>query len=165
MPDQHASMDPERKRALKKAGKAEIERRSAALQAALSMSNPAPLGSDAWMANHTLATIRERWLRRSRPLLRAKQLHAMFIVQPYESAGWEPSPGSYVMCTICGSAVPCAVPNRFLYWKRCGCGNIGWRAVLGWTRLILRQPESLVPVRLMGRGEPGPPPPPVDESS
>ena len=147
-------MDAERKRALKKSGKAEVARRSAELEAALSASNPAPIGSDQWAANYALATTRERWLQRKRPLLRAKQLRAMFVVQPYESAGWSAHPGAYVMCTVCGSAIPCAVPNRLLYWRSCSCGNAGWRAVLGWTKPIARRPEALIPVKLIGRGEP-----------
>jgi hypothetical protein len=141
----------EQKRALKKQGKADVARRSAELQAASSAANPARIGSDEWAVNYQLATARERWLQRKRPLLRATQLQAMFVVLPHDGSGWS-HPGAYVFCTVCGSAIPCAVPNRLLYWRSCGCGNAGWRAMFGWTTWIARRPEVLVPVKLIGRG-------------
>jgi hypothetical protein len=146
-------MDPERKRALKAAGKAEVGRRSDDLQGALSAANPAPIASDEWVTNYKRSLAVEKWLQRKRPLLRAKRLRALFVVQAYENDGWVPHPGAYVLCSVCGSAVPCGVPNRMLYWRSCDCGNITWRALLGWTKVTVRDRQWVFPIKLIGRGD------------
>lgn len=138
-------MDAERKRQLKALGKAEVERRSAELRASLAEANPAPPGSDAWAAQYRTSTERERWLRKELPVLHRGELESQFVVV-------EDDGGGYVLCKSCGSAVPSAVPRRWFYGASCACGNIRWRCVLGWRRAFVRDPQALVPVKLIGRG-------------
>lgn len=145
-------MDAERKRQLKALGKAEVERRSAELRATLDEANLAPPGSDAWAARYRTGTERERWLRATLPTLRRGELESLFVVLEEDGAGWVPRLGGYVLCKACGSAAPSALPRRWFYWTSCECGNIRWRCLLGWRKAFVRDPQSLVPVKLIGRG-------------
>jgi len=138
-------MDEERKRKLKALGKAEVERRSAELRAALDEANPARPGEDAWSSHYRTGTERERWLRNKLPILHRSELESQFVALEDAEAG-------YLLCKVCGSAVPAAVPRRWFYWASCACGNIRWRCLLGWRRAFVRDPGSVVAVKLIGRG-------------
>ena len=145
-------MDAERKRQLKKLGKAEVQRRSAELDAALRESNPAPIGSDEWAENYRVATLRERRLRRDLPVLHRKTLHERFVVIPLDDPGGQGHLGRYLLCQNCGSAVPATVRRRWFFWAGCACGNIRWRCVLFWRRGTVDDPDAAWPVKLIGRG-------------
>ena len=151
-------MDAEQKRALKRLGKAEIERRSSELRAALRQANPGGTGSDEWAKGYRSGVERERWLQKALPILSRAQLEELFVVLTENRPGWFPHPGGYVICTICGSAAPSFMPWRLFYWRSCVCGNIKWRCLLGWRRGSAREPDAIVSAKLLGRakGEPGP---------
>jgi hypothetical protein len=144
-------MDPERRRQLKRAGKAEVERRSAELNAAMSASNPAPVGSEEWGRGYKSGTERERWLRVKLPVLHRPQLESLFVVLPQAGAGWVAHPGGYVQCLKCGSAVPSAMPRRLFYWSGCACGNIRWRWLFFRGRATVADAKAVVPVTLVGK--------------
>jgi hypothetical protein len=145
-------MNAERRRQLKAVGKAEVERRSAELRAAVTASNPAPIGSDEWVRGYRAGTQRERWLRSKLPVLHRDALETAFLVSRDVGAGWIPHVGGYVRCLRCGSAAPSALPRRWFYWAGCACGNVRWRCVLFWRRGVVADPESVEPVKLIGRG-------------
>ena len=145
-------MDAERRRQLKAAGKAEVERRSAELQAALTAANPAPIGSDEWAQRYKVGTEREQWLLSKLPILDRATLDSMFVVSPDVSAGWVPHPDGYLRCLKCGSAAPSVLPRRWFYWASCACGNIRWRCVLFLGRGVIDDTESVETVKLIGKG-------------
>jgi hypothetical protein len=145
-------MDAERRRQLKAAGKAEVERRSAELRAALTSANSVPVGSDAWAEGYRTGTKRERRLRSSLPVLHRDAVEAAFVVSQDVGAGWAPHVGAYVRCLSCGSVAPAALPRRWFYWAGCACGNIRWRRVLFWRRGVVARPELVEPVKLIGKG-------------
>ncbi|WP_343635095.1 hypothetical protein [Roseateles sp.] len=146
-------MDADRKRQLKKLGKAEVARQSAELRASLTDANPAALGDSAWANNHKTGILREKWLKKKLPLLRQKKLEQLFVVLPIVSAGWRPTLGGYIQCRTCGSASPSSIPERkFFYWATCGCGNIRWRCIGPFRRVVVRAPDQILPVTLIGRG-------------
>jgi hypothetical protein len=146
-------MDKERKKQLKKLGKAEVARQSAEIHSALKAANPAAFGDLAWAANYTNGIRRERWLKRRLPLLKSKRLEELFVVVPNGSEGWQPTLGGYVRCLNCGSASPSSVPKRrFIYWARCECGNISWRCFGPFRRVNVKEPHQVLPVKLIGRG-------------
>ena len=149
-------MDAEQKRALKKLGKAEVERRSAELRAALEEANPGGAASEDWASGYRDGVERERWLKKALPILSRAQLEELFVVLPDNRPGWVPHPGGYILCAICGSAVPSVLPRRLFYWRSCVCGNIKWRCLLGFGRGSAREPDAIVSVKLLGRskGEP-----------
>lgn len=60
-------MDEAEKRRLKKLGKQRVEERSRELEEQLRESNPAPVGSDEWVANYKTGTAHERALRQAPP--------------------------------------------------------------------------------------------------
>ena len=131
-------MDPERKRALKKLGKAEVQRQSDEVRRALDEANPMDASSDAWIRGHKLGTERERWLRKRLPTLHQPQLDALFVVRPYVGTGWVPTPGGYVQCEDCGSALPSMRPKSWFHSTGCRCGNIEWWEILWWRRITVR---------------------------
>lgn len=145
-------MDPERKRALKKLGKAEVQRQSDEIRRVLDEANPADATSDAWIKGHKLGTERERWLRKRLPTLHRPQLDALFVVWPYAGSGWVPTPGGYVQCEDCGSALPSMRPKSWLYATGCRCGNITWWECLRWRRITVRRPDRVIAIKLAGRG-------------
>jgi len=145
-------MDPQRKRQLKAAGKAEVKRRSTALYAALDAANPVKPGDPGWSDNYKEGVARKHWLNRKLPTLWRAQWEPLFVVLPYEVNRWTPHVGGYIQCHGCGTVAPEALPWRAFYWTRCECGNVRWRCVLGWRRMRVRDARSLVPVKLIGRG-------------
>lgn len=148
-------MDAEHKKALKRLGKAEVERRSSQLRAQLAESNPAPAGSDAWARNYRTGTDRERWLRRALPTLNQQRVTELFVVSPITDPGWRPHPGAYVRCNGCGSVAPVIIPRRPFYWGACACGNVKLRAIGPWREAEVRDPSKISPVKLIGRGVEG----------
>lgn len=145
-------MDADRKRELKQRGKAEVARRSSELRAELSAANPAPIGSDDWAKNYRTGTEREKWLRKKLPILHRDRLNSLFVVRTDVGAGWMPHLGGYLLCNICGSAVPSAIRNRLFYWSDCACRNMKWRCILGRCKSTIRDEQALVPIKLIGRG-------------
>lgn len=145
-------MDKARRRELKALGKAEVARRSAAVHDALREANPAAPGDPEWSDNYRRGVERERWLRKTLPLLGYAELHERFVVREDVGEGWIPHVGGYLLCTDCGCATPSAMPRRLFYWRSCACGNVRWRMILWWRRCRVRHPEKLVPVKLVGRG-------------
>jgi len=141
-------MDAERKRQLKALGKAEVERRSAELQAALDAANPAPSGSDEWGRGYKKATLRERWLRKKAPILHQKRLEKLFVVVPESSGDWAP----YMQCKRCGSVAPTENPRRLIYWASCRCGNIKVRSLWFWHKATIQDPSLILYVKLIGKG-------------
>jgi hypothetical protein len=151
-------MDAARRRELKRLGKAEVERRSAEVNAALALANPASAGSDEWARGYRDGVYRERWLKRKLPILHHRELQRLFVVQGTSDSGWTPYPGGYILCALCGSAVPSYLPWRVFYWKACACGNIRWRQILGWRRGRAEDPTNVVPISLIGRAKAPQPP-------
>ena len=148
-------MDAEQKRALKRLGKAEVERRSSELRAALQESNPGGPGSDEWARGYRHGVERERWLQKTLPILSRAQLEELFVVLIDDRPGWVPHAGGYVICAICGSAAPSFMRWKLFYWRSCACGNIRWRCLLGWCRGTAREPDAVVSAKLLGRAEKG----------
>jgi hypothetical protein len=146
-------IDAERKRELKRLGKAEVERRSSVLKEAMELANPAPTDSDRWADGYRDGVERERWLKKKLPVLSRAQVERMFVVLPESTPGWVPHPGGYVICTTCGSAAPSLMPWRLFYWASCACGNIRWRCILGWQRGTARDPRAIVSAKLLGRAK------------
>jgi hypothetical protein len=145
-------LDAERRRQLKAAGKAEVERRSTKLQEALTASNPAPIGSDEWAQKYKVGLEREKWLLAKLPILDRATLNEMFVIAEDVHAGWVPHPRAYLHCLKCGSAAPSARPRRWFYWASCACGNIRWRSVLFLGRGVIDDTESVETVTLIGKG-------------
>lgn len=146
-------MDKERKRELKKQGKAEVSRTSAELRAALKVANPVEPGQPGWSENYKSGLLKEKALVHDLPLMHADEVERRFVVVPNGSAGWRPYPGSYVQCTICKSVSPSVVPqNRWFYWKNCECGNIKWRCLGSSRSATVQHPEKIQSVKLIGRG-------------
>jgi hypothetical protein len=158
-------MEPERKRQLKAAGKAEVQRRSAELRAALDAANPLRPGEPGWAQNYKVGTRRGRWLRARQPTLWRSQWEPWFVLRPDTGNRWIAHPGAYVQCLGCGTVAPSALRWHWFYWARCECGNLRWRCLLGWRRLRLRDAGSLAAVRLIGRGDLAPVPGEPDEPS
>ena len=150
-----AVVDADRKRTLRRLGKAEVERRSAGLRAELAEANPALSGSDDWGHNYKVGTERERWLRRKSPTLRKEMADALFVVRPIDDPAWIPHRGAYVRCTSCGSVAPAVVPRRLFYWRSCECKNIRLRGIGPWRWAATKNSGLLVPVKLLGRGDIG----------
>lgn len=144
-------MDPERKRALKKLGKAEVQRQSDEIRRVLDEANPADIGSDAWAKGYRLGTERERWLRKRLPTLHRPQLDELFVVRQEAGAGWVPTPGGYVQCEDCGSALPSMRPKSWLYSTGCRCGNITWWDILWWRKITVRRRDRVIAIKLTGR--------------
>jgi hypothetical protein len=145
-------MDSNRKRQLKKLGKAEVARKSAEIHSALKAANPLAPGEEGWSKNYKAGTLREKWLKKKLPLLHRARLEKLFVVVPNGSAGWQPTVGGYVQCLTCGSASPTVISRRLFYWARCECGNISWRIVGPWRRVSVQSPEQTFPVKLIGKG-------------
>jgi hypothetical protein len=145
-------MDEKRRRELKALGKAEVARQSAELWTALHEANAAAPGDANWSANYRRGVERERWLRKTLPVLAPTMLRKLFVVREEVGLGWVPHIGGYLLCTGCGYATPSALPRRMLYWRSCGCGNVKWRMILGWRRCRVTHPERLTRVKLIGRG-------------
>lgn len=146
-------MDQQRKKKLKKMGKAEVARQSAEVWQALKAANPVDPGDDAWAGNYKRGLLREKWLRDELPLLNSRQVEEWFVVLPNASAGWKPHAKGFVLCGNCGSVSPSAAPKRrFIYWTSCECGNIKWRCIGPWRNVSVARPESVVPVKLIGKG-------------
>jgi hypothetical protein len=141
-------LDAERKRQLKALGKAEVERRSAELQAALDAANPAPSGSDEWGKGYRKATLRERWLRKKLPIIHKKRLEKLFVVVPESGGDWAP----YMQCKHCGSVAPTETPRRLIYWGSCRCGNIKVRRLWFWHKSTIQDPSRVFYVKLIGKG-------------
>ena len=148
-------MDRERKRQLKAAGKAEVQRRSAELYAAMDAANPAQPGDAHWAENYRQGRENKRWLMAGLPTLRRAQWEPLFVALPYEANRWIPVVGGYLQCQGCGSVAPVALPWRFFYWSNCECGNVRWRCLLGWRRLRVRDAHSIAPVKMIGKGMAG----------
>lgn len=145
-------MNAATKRSLKRLGKAEVERRSAEIRAALKEANPAPSGSGQWAKGYRVGLKRELWLQRALPILHRERLHELFVVLRQPGTGWVPHPGGYVICNTCGSAAPSLMPWKLFYWASCACGNIRWRCFLGWRRGGVRNPDGVTSAKLCGRG-------------
>jgi len=145
-------MDAERKRQLKKLGKAEVQRQSAELRQALQQANPARPGSDGWAQGYKLGTQRERWLRKKLPTLHKEKLNELFVVRPSAGAGWVPHRGGYVQCMDCGSALPSMCRRSWFYFTGCQCRNISWLEFFWWRNVNVRRPQRVMPVKLTGRG-------------
>ena len=114
-------MDPVTRRKLKKAGKAEIERRSSELDALLKQSNPANPGDPQWSKNYREVTLKEKQYKKNRArAYPASDVGTEFLLNPVEmdwSRGYLPVPGYYLQCKSCGDVVPMN-PEEEL---RCGC--------------------------------------------
>lgn len=144
-------MDAERKRQLKALGKAEVQRRSAELQANLAASNPAPIGSVEWAVGYKRGTKREHWLKKKLPVLHTDRLNRLFVVSPNISQGWVPTPAGYLLCLGCGSALPSVVPRGRFYWGSCKCGNIRWRCFIWWGGGNVADVSKVQTVKLLGK--------------
>lgn len=153
-------MDEARRRELKKLGKAEVEARSATLEAAMQEArrgdDAALTGGRGWSSGYRTAYRNEAWLQRSAPILSASRIDKLFVVLPSHGAPRESGP--YLVCR-CGSAAPVSMPWKVFCWSSCACGNIRWRGVLGWRKRTIRDWELVFPAKLMARhrraGSPG----------
>ena len=143
-------MDKERKRQLKKQGKAEVQRVSDALHKSLQEANPLPPGAPGWADSYKLGIQREKWLKSELPVLHEPELSQLFSVRPYPNRGWLPHVGAYVQCQSCGSAIPCARKKRFFDRVRCRCKNIVWWQLFKWRKVVIKKPENVVPIKLIG---------------
>ena|SRR5687768_13589896 len=96
-------MDEAERRRLKKLGKARVEQQSRALEQQLREANPAPLGSDEWIANHKAGVDAERALRDAPPDRISESVALKrFVLHPIESAGeLIPVPTWYLQCAHC----------------------------------------------------------------
>jgi hypothetical protein len=144
-------MDAERRRELKRAAKVELEQRSAVVHAALKTANPAPSGSDQWAQGYRVGVERERRLQQSLPILHSDQLAKEFVVHRLPLDVVTSFVGGYVLCSICGSAVPSKLRWKWIYFAGCACGRIRWRCFMWWRRIDVREPQCVVPVKLIGR--------------
>ena len=145
-------MDRDRKKQLKKLGKAEVQRRSDELHAKLHEANPLDPGEPGWADNYKRGTERDRWLKKKLPTLHQPKLEKLFVVRAYDNAGWVPHKGGYLQCQICGSAVPSVRHKRLIDFTGCKCRNIFWWHFLIWGHSNIKYPEKVVIVKLTGRG-------------
>lgn len=145
-------MNSERKRALKKLGKAEVERRSTALHQHLQDANPVELDDPLWASNYARGVEKERWISRKRPTLHREALNRQFVVRPYENDGWRSLERNYIQCTNCGSALPSLPRPKILGLTKCKCWNIVWWRLFKWNNFRIKRMELVQPVKLTGRG-------------
>ena len=145
-------MDKERKRFLKAVGKAEVQRRSDALERALRAANPAPPGSDDWAKNYRAGTLHEKKLRQKLPILPIEEVEQKYVVLRAEGEVGA-YVGQYLQCMRCGSVLPAAIPKRAFYWGSCACGNVKWRVLAGWNGSRFEDLSLVRPVTLLGKGK------------
>src|SRR5579864_474233 len=132
-------MDKDEKRRLKKLGKRIIAEQSAELERLMAEVNPAPFGSDQWVANYRQGIQNEHLLEATRPdLIHASQIRADFLVYPQRDA-LPPEllgvPGYFWECLACGDAVS-SLPSRSV---KCACGNVS--IVIAFRNRIISKPE------------------------
>lgn len=158
-------MDIERRKQLKRQGKAEVERQSAERKAQsdavlpdmlAALSHTGTLASDPeGLPPDALARYeRERWVMESRPTIHREQLNTEFVPLPDTQGKWKHHPLGYVMCKGCQSAVPAIPPQRLYYSSRCACGNLRWRRWFGQGQLWVQQLSKALPIGLFGRANP-----------
>ena len=140
-------MESAKRRELKRAGKAALERRSAELRAALQTANPAPPGSDQWAQGYRVSVEREQWLRTRLPIIHKDQLAREFVVHHLPKGSGTDYVGGYVLCRQCGSAVPSSLPWRLCYFAGCACGSVRWWCLLWWRRVIVKKGAGIAPVQ------------------
>jgi len=145
-------MDEARRRELKKLGKAEVEAKSADLQAAMREAvrgdERSATGGPGWSTGYRIAYRNEAWLQRGRPILSASQIEKLFVVLPSYGAPREAGP--YLVCR-CGSAAPVSMPRKLFYWSSCACRNLRWRCILGWRKGTIQDWELVFPAKLIPR--------------
>ena len=145
-------MDEAEKRRLKKLGKERVEQQSRDLEKQLREANPAPLGSDAWMANHKAGVDAERSLREAPPdRIPEPVALTRFVLHPIESAGeLIPVPTWYVQCAHCRDLLH-TDPSAPV---QCQCGAV--QLWIGGNPPLLQgkyaEGALLGKVRLIGRG-------------
>jgi hypothetical protein len=155
-------MDIERRKQLKKQGKAQVERDSAErkarsqavlpdMLAALSHSGVLPESPDHLAPDARARFEKERWIAESRPTIHREQLLTEFVPLLDAAGKWTQHLLAYVMCKGCQSAVPLIPPHRLLYRSSCACGNLRWKRFLGYGRLAIRDPNFALPIALFGR--------------
>ena len=145
-------MDKDRKRHLKKLGKAEVQRVSDKLHRSLKEANPLDPGDPGWAENYRVGSKREKWLKSKLPVLHEPKLSKFFSVRPYVNRGWVPHVGAYVQCNTCGSAIPCARNKRYFDYVACKCKNVVWWHFLKWRKTTIKTPSDLTAIKLIGRG-------------
>jgi hypothetical protein len=155
----------DRRRQLKREGKAEIERRTQArkdesesllhdMKAALSHSGDVPTEFSCLSEEQRLRATRERWIISERPVLHRQQLYGEFVHLPDTAQKWLDHPLSYLLCKVCSSAIPSQPKLRLFGLSGCRCGNLRRRHILGITRLRIAEESMVVLVAIFGRASP-----------
>ena len=155
-------MDIERRRQLKRQGKAEVERRSAESKAqsealisdmiaALSHTGVLPLDPTHLDPDARTRYEREQWVMALRPTIHKEQLHAEFIPLPDPAGKWKQHPLGYVMCKRCHSVLPAIPPERLFYTSSCACGNLQWRRWLWRGKFSMRDSSKALPIGIFAR--------------
>jgi hypothetical protein len=158
-------MTPERRRHLKREGKAEVVSRSHArkvaseallpdMLAALSHTGQPP-NDLSKLTNDQIARARlEAWVAAERPVLHRDRLHQEFVPLPDTSQKWKSHPFSYLLCKRCGSALPSHPVSSLFQRSSCQCGNIRRLQLFGKAWLRVQQKPMLLPVVIFGRAAP-----------
>jgi hypothetical protein len=117
-------MDKDERKRLKKLGKERAEQRSQEGHAALAASNPAPIGSEQWVANYRAQRLQERELRAAPPDYIASSVAqrdwVMLAADDNKASGIFAIPTCYLHCTRCGDLIHSATDAS----NRCECGNV-----------------------------------------
>jgi hypothetical protein len=158
-------MTPDRRKQLKREGKAEVERRSRArkaeseallpdMMAALNHPGTLPVDLSSLSPDQASRAKRELWIVTERPVLHREQLHREFVPLPDTANKWSNHPFSYLLCKACGSAVP-QHPKRRLFAKAyCQCRNVLQLQLLGHHRIRVEKRLLAMPVAIFGRATP-----------
>jgi len=145
-------MDPETRRKLKKAGKAEIERQSSELHAQLEESNPADIGDPQWAANYREVTLKEKEYKKNRSrVYPASEVGVELLLNPVNidwSRGYLPVQGYYLQCKSCGDLVPMNPVVKLT----CSCEAIAISSNIG---EISFEPHMVVATKLIAKASHG----------
>lgn len=145
-------MDATEKRRLKKLGKQLAQQRSQEVQELLHEANPAPVGSDEWVANYKIEVERDRQLRKAPPdRMSETEAAAEFVLIPVGPLdGFIGVPTWYVQCSHCHDLLH-SVPSLPV---ACACGavQLATSPDLPILRARVRQGTEPRVVRPVGRG-------------
>ena len=142
-------MDKDERKRLKKLGKERIEKRSQEIHAALAASNPAPIGSDEWVANYRQAHFQERDLRTAPPdYIPPSVAQRDWVTLPVDDTSASavlPIPTIYLHCQRCKALLHSATCSAL----RCECGNIQFQPDK--QAIFVNDRASIRLVRLLAR--------------
>lgn len=116
-------MDAERRKQLKREGKALLERRSREVQEDLAATNPAEFASDEYVRNEIEIRQKERAIRRvasSVPRAEIERHFVLRIITDELSRGFLVSDNAFLLCQRCSEVLPSAP----ICPMACSCGNL-----------------------------------------